>query len=122
MLMARIAYFEGPDPLVLAKLAAEGIETIPVANTWEGHGKYVNHLSKGEVDVVVGPLHKVIPVRPEQVKATDLLFACENFNIPVVLVAPASHLEKARKVLGDVGANVHVTAPAGFEAQIRKHL
>ena len=121
-MMARIAYFEGTDPLVLAKLAAEGIETIPVANTWDGHGKYVNHLSKGEVDVVVGPLHKVIPVRPEQVKATDLLFACENFDIPVVLVAPASHLEKARKVLGDVGANVHVTAPAGFEAQIRKHL
>jgi hypothetical protein len=74
------------------------------------------------VDVVVGPLHKVIPVRPEQVKATDLLFACENFDIPVVLVAPGSHLEKARKVLGDVGANVHVTAPAEFEAQIRKHL
>jgi len=122
-LMPRIGYFEGTDPLVLAKLAAEGIETIPVANTWDGHGKYVNHLTKGEVDVVVGPLHKVIPVRPgERVKASDLLFACNNFDIPVVLVAPASHLEKARKALGDVGANVHVVAPENFEAQIRKHL
>lgn len=123
ILMPRIGYFEGTDPLVLAKLAAEGIETIPVANTWDGHGKYVNHLTKGEVDVVVGPLHKVIPVRPgERVKASDLLFACNNFDIPVVLVAPASHLEKARKALGDVGANVHVVAPENFEAQIRKHL
>jgi len=121
-LMARIAYFEGTDPPVLAKLAAEGVETIPVANTWDGHGKYVNHLTRGEVDVVVGPLHKVIRVRPERVKATDLLFACENFEIPVILVAPASHLEKARKVLGDVGANVHVTAPEDLEAQIRRHL
>jgi hypothetical protein len=120
--MSRIAYFEGTDPLVLATLASEGIETIPVANTWDGHGKYVNHLGRGEVDVVVGPLHKVIPVRPERVKATDLLFACQNFDIPVVLVAPASHLEKARKLLGDVGPNVHVSAPEDFEAQIRKHL
>jgi hypothetical protein len=120
--MARIAYFEGTDPLVLAKLASEGIETIPVANTWDGHGKYVNHLVKGEVDVVVGPLHKVIPVRPERVKATDLLFACQNFDIPVVLVAPASHLEKAKKLLGNVGANVRVVAPDDFESQIRKDL
>jgi hypothetical protein len=120
--MTRIAYFEGTDPLVLAKFACEGVETIPVANTWDGHGKYVNHLGKGEVDIVVGPLHKVMPVRPEQAKATDLLFACQNFDIPVVLVAPASHLEKAKKLLGDVGANVHVTAPENLEAQIRKHL
>ena len=120
--MARIAYFEGTDPLVLAKLASEGIETIPVANTWDGHGKYVNHLTKGEVDIVVGPLHKVIPVRPEQVKATDLLFACQNFDIPVVLVVSTSHREKAKKILGDVGSNVHVTAPEDLEAEIRKHL
>jgi hypothetical protein len=122
MPMARVGYFEGTDPLVLAKLASEGVETLPVANTWDGHGKYVNHLSKGEVNVVVGYLHKVIPVGQEQAKATDLLYACKNFDIPVVLVAPTSHHEKAKKILGDVGADVHVTAPENLEAEIRKYL
>ena len=120
--MARVGYFEGTDPLLLAKLASEGIETLPIANTWDGHGKYVNHLNKGEVNVVVGYLHKVIPVGPERAKATDLLFACKNFDIPVVLIVPTSHHDKAKKVLGDVGSNVHVTAPEDLEVQIRKYL
>ncbi|MCJ7455534.1 hypothetical protein MUP07_02160 [Candidatus Bathyarchaeota archaeon] len=120
--MARIGYFEGTDPLVLAKLASEGIETLPVANTWDGHGKYVNHLNKGEVNVVVGYLHKVMPVGQEQTKATDLLYACKNFGTPVVLVVPTSHREKAKKLLGDVGPNVHVTAPEELEGEIRKYV
>jgi hypothetical protein len=82
----------------------------------------VNHLSKGEVNVVVGYLHKVIPAEQDRTKATDLLFACKNFDIPVVLVVSASHREKAKKILGDVGSNVHVTAPEDLEAEIRKHL
>ena len=121
-MMARVAYFEGTDPLLLAKLASEGVETLPVANTWDGHGKYVNHLSKGEVNVVVGYLHKVIPAEQDRTKATDLLFACKNFDIPVVLIVPTSHREKAKKMLGDVGSNVHVTAPEDLEAEIRNHL
>ncbi len=120
--MARIGYFEGTDPLVLAKFASEGIETLPVANTWDGHGKYVNHLSKGEVNVVVGYLHKVMPAEQEQTKATDLLFSCRNFGIPVVLVVPASHREKAKEMLGDIGPYVRITAPEDLEAEIRKHL
>jgi hypothetical protein len=120
--MARVGYFEGTDPVLLSELAAEGIETLPVANTWDGHGKYVNHLSKGEVNVVVGYLHKVIPAEQERTKAVDLLFACKNFDIPVVLVVPAPLREKAKRILGDVGSNVHVTAPEDLEAEIRKHL
>ena len=120
--MARVAYFEGTDPLLLSKLAAEGVETLPVANTWDGHGRYVNHLSRSEVSVVVGYLHKVIPAMQERIRAPDLLFACKNFDIPVVLIVPASLREKAEKILGDVGPNVTVTAPEDVEAEIRKHL
>jgi len=120
--MTRVGYFEGTDPLLLSKLAAEGVETLPVANTWDGHGKYVNHLSKGEVNVVVGYLHKVVPAEQERTQATDLLFACKNFDIPVVLVVPATLRERAKRILGDVGPNVHVTAPEDLEVEIRKHL
>lgn len=120
--MARVGYFEGTDPLLLAKFAAEGIETLPLANTWDGHGKYVNHLSKGEVNVVVGYLHKVIPAEQERMGPADLLFACKTWDIPVILIAPAASRDKAKKLLADIGRNVQVVAPEEVEAEIRKHL
>jgi len=120
--MARVGYFEGTDPLLLSKLAAEGVETLPVANTWDGHGRFVNHLGKGEVDVAVGYLHKVIPAELEHSTPADLLFACKNFDIPVVLVVPEASREKAKKFLGDVGPNVYVVGPDDLESQVRKHL
>lgn len=120
--MARVGYFEGTDPLLLSKFAAESIETLPVANALDGHGKYVNHLSKGEVNVVVGYLHKVIPAERERMTPDDLLFACKTLDIPVVLIVPATSRDKARKLLGDVGPNLHVVAPEEVEAEIRRHL
>ncbi len=119
--MARVGYFEGTDPLLLSKLAAEGIETLPVGNTWDGHGKYVNHLTKGEVNVVVGYLHKVLPAEREGAGPADLLFACKTWEIPVVLIAPAESRDKAKKLLGNVGTHIHVVAPEEVEAEIRKH-
>lgn len=120
--MARVGYFEGTDPLLLAKLAAEGIETLPLANTWDGHGKYVNHLSKGEVNVVVGYLHKVMPAEQERTGPADLLFACRVHNIPVVLIVPSTVRDKTKKILGDTEANIHIVVPEELEAEIRKHI
>ena len=125
--LARVAYFEGTDPVLLTKLAAEGIETLPVANTWDGHGKYVNHLGKGEVNVVVGYLHKVIPAEQDRTSMFELMLdhllsACKAHNIPVLLIAPSNLHEKAKRILGDVGPNVHIVAPEELESRIRKHL
>ncbi|MGD0422786.1 MAG: hypothetical protein ABSA92_04945 [Candidatus Bathyarchaeia archaeon] len=125
--MARVGYFEGTDPLLLTKLAAEGVETLPVGNTWDGHGKYVNHLSKGEVNVVVGYLHKVIPAEQTrtamfQLMLDNMLTACKTYDIPVLLIAPANLHEKAKKILGDAGPNTHIVAPEELEAQIKKYL
>ena len=125
--MARVGYFEGTDPLLLTKLAAEGVETLPVANTWDGHGKYVNHLSKGEVNVVVGYLHKVIPAESVRTSSLSLMIdnmlsACKVNDIPVLLIVPATLQDKAKKILGDIGQNVHIVALEELEAQIRKYL
>ena len=120
--MARVGYFEGTDPLLLSKFAAEGIETLPVGNTWDGHGKYVNHLMKGEVNVVVGYLHKVVPAEQDRMAPSDLLFACKTMDIPVVLIAPAASREKATKLLGDSGPHVRVVTPEEVEGEVRKHL
>ena len=125
--MARVGYFEGTDPLLLTKLAAEGVETLPVANTWDGHGKYVNHLSKGEVNVVVGYLHKVIPAESVRTSSLSLMIdnmlsACKVNDIPVLLIVPATLQDKAKKILGDIGQNVHIVALEDLEVQIRKYL
>jgi len=55
-------------------------------------------------------------------KPADILFACKNFDIPVVLVVPASLHDKARKILSDAGPNVHVAAPDELETQIKRYL
>jgi hypothetical protein len=120
--LPRVGYFEGTDPLLLSKLAAEGVETLPVANTWDGHGKYVNHLSKGEVNVVVGYLHKVVPAEQERMGPADLLFACKTMDIPVVLIVPTIARDKAKKLLAEAGPKIHVVAPEEVEAEIRKYI
>lgn len=125
--MGKVGYFEGTDPLLLTTLATEGHETLPIANTWDAHGKPVNHLTKGEVDVVVGYLHKVIPAEQGRTAMFELLLdnmlvACRTHNIPVLLIAPAKVHDKARKLLGHVGNNVHVVSPEEVEAQVRKYL
>ena len=120
--MTRIGYFEGSDPSLLAKLAAESIETVPISNAVDGHGRYINHLKKGEVDVVIGYLHKVIPSDRMHEKPSDILHACMIHQIPVLLIAPAEVREKARRILGDVGPNVIVVAPDEVEAQLKKYL
>jgi len=55
-------------------------------------------------------------------KPADILFACKNFDIPVVLVVPAALREKARKILSGAGPNVDVAAPDELETQIKRHL
>ena len=125
--MGKIGYFEGTDPLLLATFAAEGVETLPIANTWDAHGKPVNHLTKGEVDVVVGYLHKIIPAEQGRTAMfkfllDNILVACKTHSIPVLLIAPRKVHGKARKLLGNVGSNVHIVTPEELEAQIRKYI
>jgi len=125
--MGKVGYFEGTDPILLSTLAAEGIETLPIANTWDAHGKPVSHLRKGELDVVVGYLHKIVPAEQERTAMFELLLdnmlvACKTHGIPVLLIAPRKVHEKARKLLGNVGANVHIVGPEEVEAQVRKYL
>ena len=125
--MARVGYLEGTDPIILTTLAAEGVETLPVANTWDHHGKYINHLTEGEVNVVIGYLHKVIPAQPLRpslvsVMLNDMFSACKAHNIPVLLIVPSTLHNKAKQIIGATEADIHIVAPEELEAQIRKYL
>lgn len=110
--MAIVAYLEGTDPLILTRLAAGGIGTIPVSNGFDDHGKYVNHITSSDgVSVVIGYLHKVMPTSVVTLTPRDLLFACVTLNIPVLLIAETSDHQKARKLLGDVADQVRLVDP-----------
>jgi hypothetical protein len=110
--MSIVAYLEGTDPLLLTRLAAQGVGTIPVSNGFDDHGKYVNHLtSQDNVSVVVGYLHKVLPTSVITLTARDILFACETQTIPVLIIAEASDHEKARKLLGEAADHVRLVDP-----------
>ena len=110
--MVIVAYLEGTDPLVLTKLAAVGIGTIPVSNGFDDHGKYVNHITSNDgVSVVIGYLHKVIPTSVMTLTPRDLLFSCVTLNIPVLLIAEESDHQKAKSLLGDVADYVRLVDP-----------
>jgi hypothetical protein len=110
--MATVAYLEGTDPLVLTRLAAGGIGTIPVSNGFDDHGKYVNHITTADgVSVVIGYLHKVIPTSVMTLTPRDLLFACVTLNIPVLLIAGKADHKKAKKLLGEMADHVRLVAP-----------
>ena len=122
--MLRVGYFEGIDPLLLARLTAEGIETLPLSNTWDRYGKYVNHLYEGEVNVIVGHLHKIVPAEMNRTFAFPLINLATpiNYKIPVLVIAPVDVHSKAKKLLADAGPNVHIIAPEEVEIQIRIYL
>jgi hypothetical protein len=110
--MATVGYLEGTDPLVLTKLSAHGIGTIPLSNGFDHHGKYVNHLtSQDGVSVVIGYLHKVVPTSVTTLTPHDLLFGCFTHEIPVLLIADRSDHEEAARLLGEVGDRVRLVGP-----------
>jgi hypothetical protein len=40
----------------------------------------------------------------------------------VLLIAPSTLRDKAKKLLGDTGPNVHIVSPEALEGEIRKYL
>jgi len=117
--MATVGYLEGTDPLILTRLAAAGIGTLPLSNGFDMHGRYVNHLTKQDgVTAVVGYLHKVLPYNGAPVTPRDLLFACLTHDITVLLIVGRAEQEAARKLLGEVRDRVQLVDPADLYAAI----
>lgn len=71
--------------------------------------------------------NKVIPTEEARTSMFQLMLgnmfaACKADGIPVPLIAPANLSDKAKKLLGDIGPNIHIVSPEELEAQIRKYL
>ncbi len=129
--MKIVGYFDGTDSLLLTKLVAKGIGTIPIANDWDGAGKMASHLEPGDVDLIVGYLHKVIaPVREVEEKtgripkmyrgltAYDLLYRANTFDIPTLIIAPKTDHKAAKKALAKAAGFVTLVTPDEVEEKI----
>ena len=117
--MLKLGYMSGTDARLLSKLAAAGVETVPLGNGWDNHGMYVGHVNKGDgFGAVVGYLHKFVPLKGANLAPADLGKACLVNKIPVFVLADKADHEPAKKVLGDMGANVKLVDPADAAAEI----
>jgi hypothetical protein len=119
--MANVGYLEGTDPLMLTRLAARGVGTVPISNGFDSHGKYINHLVPSDhIAVVVGYMHKLLPTPERVMTAKDLLFSCMTHSIPVLVIAPKAEHAAAKKALGDAGSYVTLVDPADVYDAIMK--
>lgn len=117
--MLKLGYMSGTDASLLSKLAAAGVETVPLGNGWDNHGMYVGHVNKGDgIGAVVGYFHKFIPLKASGLKPADLGKACLVNNIPLFILADKADHDAAQKVLGDMGANVKLVDPSNAATEI----
>ena len=100
-------------------MAAREVATLPLSNGVDGHGKYVNHLTKADdMSLVIGYLHKVLPTSRQEFTPESVLFACQTHDIPVLIIVPTADHEAARSVLGKVADCVTLVDPAELYGKI----
>ncbi len=119
--MKKIGYMDGTDPLLLSKLAAAGVETVPLGNGYDNAGRYLGYINPADgIDAVVGYFHKFLPLQGSNICASDLLKPCAIHNIPVYVIAAKEDTENAKKIMGDCGANVKFVDPGEVAGEIMK--
>ena len=121
--MKIVGYLEGTDSIYLTRLAARGVDTLPLGNGADNHGKYIGFIDKSDsIALVIGYFHKVVPLTAQGTSAQDLLRACQLNKIPVMLIVPKDLQDNVREILKDVTVEVHLTDPADVMNEVLKIL
>lgn len=114
-----IGYFEGTDPVWLTTLIANGCDTLPVSNGYDGHGKNIMLFNaRDKVDLVIGFPHKVIAPDDNPLTTSDILHPCLTYGIPVLLAAPAPLHDSVRKLLKEVASGIQLVDPDKIVAEV----
>jgi len=110
--MAIVGYMEGTDPALLTKIAAAGVETLPLGNGWDNHGLNITYINAGDgIDVVIGYFHKFSPMSGVSITPDDMLKSCVVNKIKVLVIAEKADHDKVKKLLGESGKNVDLIDP-----------
>ena len=119
--MKKIGYMDGTDPLLLSKLAAAGVETVPLGNGYDNAGRYIGYLNPADgIDAVVGYFHKFLPLEGSNICASDLLKPCQIHNVPVYIIVAREDQANAKKIMGDCGPNVKFVDPGEVAGELMK--
>lgn len=110
--MATVGYLQGVDPLLLTRFAVRGIGTLPISNGFDNHGKFINAITERDgIDLIVGHLHKVLRTQRQGFLVEDILQACLDCDIPVLVIVPQADHVAAQSLLGKIGDCVDLVAP-----------
>jgi len=106
-----VGYMEGMDGQLLTNLVVEGIDTLPVSNGWDNHGKTLGHITPADnISLIVGYLHKVFS-RGMNVTAKDVLYNCVLHKLPIMLLVPKCNWAAAKEILGEVANSITLVDP-----------
>ncbi len=107
----------------MTNLILEGYDTLPLSNGWDNHGKYIAHINRTDnLVLVVGYLHKFIPVIKEYPAGEDILSSLKAYKIFVVFIIPGGKQAKAKKMLASKGVSYKLASPAGVSKTVMKIL
>jgi hypothetical protein len=121
--MATVGYLEGTDPLVLTRLAARGVGTLPLSNGFDNHGKFITSVSgRDGLDLVVGYLHKFTRTQRQGFRPRDLLQPCLDYGITVMVVVPQPDQALARQALGPIVNAMRLVDPGQMFDSILQEL
>lgn len=121
--MKRVGYLEGTDSIYLTRLAARGVDTLPLGNGADNHGKYVGFIDKSDaLDLVLTYFHKIATLTDQGTKPDDLLKACSLNKVPVVVIVPNELQDNAHDYLKEVTAETHMVDPADVMVQVKELL
>lgn len=118
-----IGYLEGTDPLLLTRLAVKGVETFPLSNGVDQHGKNITLITSADsLSLVIGYLHKILPVSGIALAPEDLLRACEVYRVPVFLLVSKVDTAAAKRTLRNIGDFVTFVDPRNAFVKVARYL
>jgi hypothetical protein len=118
-----VGYLEGTDPLLLTRLAVKGVETFPLSNGVDQHGKNMTLITSADgFSLVIGYLHKILPVSGIALAPEYLLRACEVYRVPVFLLVSRVDTAAAKRALRNVGDFVTFVDPRNAYMKLAKYL
>ncbi len=107
-----VGYLSGTDAATLSQLVASGVNTIPLSNGWDNHGKYIDTVTVSDnLGAIIGYFHKLVPPPEASTASSGFLDGARIHKIPVVAVCPANVMTQARKTLGSGGKVLHWATP-----------
>jgi hypothetical protein len=123
VMMKKVGYLEGTNSTYLTRLALRGVDTLPLGNGADNHGKYIGFIDKSDaIDLVITYYHKVVPLTEQRTSPQSLLQACQLNNVPVLVIVPKDLQDIASEAMKSVTANIRLVDPEKVMDEAREIL